>query len=120
VDYGYAAAGFAETLQAVAHNAFSALLEKPGESDLSAHVNFPDLAACAKGAGAEVYGPVGQGAFLKDLGLIRRAERLRAQNPGSADDVWKAVERLVGPDQMGTLFKAMAFVPKTAPRPPGF
>ena len=120
VDYGYDASGFGETLQAVAGNSFAALLEEPGESDLSAHVDFPTLAACARSADADVYGPAGQGDFLEDLGLVDRAERLRVQNPHSADDIWKAVERLVTPEQMGTLFKALAIMPKTAPKPPGF
>jgi SAM-dependent MidA family methyltransferase len=120
VDYGYDTPGFGETLQAVADHEFAEVLADLGEGDLSAHVDFPALAARVSDAGAAAYGPTGQGAFLEDLGLVHRAEQLRIKNPHAAEDIWKAVERLVTPEQMGTLFKALAIVPKTAPRPPGF
>ena len=35
-------------------------------------------------------------------------------------DIRRQLERLILPDQMGTLFKALAIVPKSAPTPPGF
>ena len=120
IDYGYDASGFGETLQAVADHEFAEVLADLGEGDLSAHVDFPALAACARSAGAEIYGPIGQGDFLEDLGLVRRAEQLRVRNPHAAEDIWKAVARLVTPEEMGTLFKALAIVPKNAPKPPGF
>jgi SAM-dependent MidA family methyltransferase len=120
VDYGYDRAGFGETLQAVADHEFADVLADLGEGDLSAHVDFPALAAHAGAAGAEVYGPTGQGDFLEDLGMVHRAERLCLQNPDAADDIRKAVERLTAPEEMGTLFKALAIMPKKAPKPPGF
>ncbi|MEI9931421.1 MAG: SAM-dependent methyltransferase [Rhizomicrobium sp.] len=118
VDYGYDTPGFGETLQAVASHAFATVLEEPGEADLSAHVNFLSLVAQARDAGAEAYGPAGQGDFLENLGLMERAKRLGAMH--NAEAIWKAVDRLVAPDQMGTLFKILAIVPKNAPKPPGF
>ena len=81
VDYGYDQPGFGETLQAVAEHEFAEVLADLGEGDLSAHVDFPTLAARARGAGAETHGPIGQGEFLEDLGMVHRAERLRQQNP---------------------------------------
>ncbi|HTT98406.1 MAG TPA: SAM-dependent methyltransferase [Rhizomicrobium sp.] len=120
VDYGYDKPGFGETLQAVAEHEFAEVLADLGEGDLSAHVDFPSLAAHARAAGAEAYGPIGQGDFLEDLGLVHRAEHLRTKNPQVADEIWKAVTRLVAPEEMGTLFKALAIVPKNAPKPPGF
>lgn len=119
-DYGYAAPGFGETLQAVAAHSFAALLEDPGESDLSAHVDFPALAQAAKRGGASVFGPQNQGDFLVDVGIGRRAEKLMASNPVSAQSLVAGVERLIAPDQMGVLFKALALMPDAAPRPPGF
>lgn len=120
VDYGYDTPGFGETLQAVAEHEFAAVLADLGEGDLSAHVDFLALAARARSAGAEVYGPTGQGDFLEDLGLVHRAEQLCIKNPNSAEDIRRAVARLVTPEEMGTLFKALAIVPKNAPKPPGF
>jgi NADH dehydrogenase [ubiquinone] 1 alpha subcomplex assembly factor 7 len=120
MDYGYHRPGFGETLQAVAEHEFAEVLADLGEGDLSAHVDFSTLAARARGAGAEAYGPTGQGEFLEDLGLVHRAEQLRIKNPDVAEEIWKAVTRLVAPEEMGTLFKALAIVPKNAPKPPGF
>ncbi len=120
VDYGYDAPGFGETLQAVAEHEFAAVLADLGEGDLSAHVDFLAFASHAKDAGAASYGPIAQGDFLEDLGLRQRAEQLGAKNPQAAEAISKAVDRLVTPEQMGTLFKALAIMPKTAHKPPGF
>ncbi len=118
VDYGYGAdAGFGETLQAVAEHKFADVLDRPGEADLSAHVDFAALARAAEGAGAKVYGPVEQGAFLCSLGIVERAERLSRNHLQSTQT---ALDRLILPDAMGTLFKALAIVPENAPTPPGF
>ncbi|HEY5347505.1 MAG TPA: class I SAM-dependent methyltransferase [Rhizomicrobium sp.] len=119
-DYGFAAPGFGETLQAVASHSFADVLEEPGESDLSAHVDFAALAQAAKHGGACVFGPQNQGDFLVDVGIARRAEKLMATNPAAATTLVAGVERLIAPDQMGTLFKAVALMPDAAPKPPGF
>jgi SAM-dependent MidA family methyltransferase len=121
VDYGYGeAAGFGETLQAVGGHQFADVLADPGENDLSAHVDFAALGEAGRQGGAAVYGPREQGEFLADLGITGRAEQLMSANPGAAQSLFAAVARLIGPDQMGTLFKAMAFVPASAAKPPGF
>ena len=118
VDYGYAG-GLGETLQAVRASKFAGVLDKPGETDLSAHVDFAALASAAKSAGAEVWGPTGQGAFLKELGIERRAEQLILANPLEARSVDSALQRLVSAGEMGSLFKAMAVMP-TGFKPVGF
>lgn len=121
VDYGYGAnSGFGETLQAVAGHKFASVLQNPGEADLSSHVDFAALARTAENAGAKTYGPVAQGALLGELGIDIRAERLASANPEQADNIAAAVKRLRSPEQMGTLFKALAILPKGAARPPGF
>jgi NADH dehydrogenase [ubiquinone] 1 alpha subcomplex assembly factor 7 len=120
VDYGYDSVDFGETLQAINDQSFAAILDDPGGSDLSAHVDFMSLAATAAGAGAAVFGPSTQGAFLDDLGILHRFEQLSSRNPNAANDLWPQLDRLVSPEQMGTLFKALAILPPNAPRPPGF
>jgi SAM-dependent MidA family methyltransferase len=120
VDYGYGEPGFGETLQAVAGHKFANILAEPGESDLSAHVDFFALARAARAGGAAAYGPVTQCNFLADLGLGPRAERLIVANPKEARAIASAIDRLVNPKEMGALFKALALAPKTAPQPPGF
>jgi SAM-dependent MidA family methyltransferase len=121
VDYGYGdKIGFAETLQAVGGHAFADVLAEPGEDDLSAHVDFAALAAAARRGGAAVAGPVTQGEFLVHLGIVERAEQLMKANPAASRDLLLAIERLIGPEKMGTLFKALAILPPSAALPPGF
>ncbi|HEX4078783.1 MAG TPA: SAM-dependent methyltransferase [Rhizomicrobium sp.] len=120
IDYGYANSGFCDTLQAVAHHAKVDVLHAPGETDLSAHVDFCALANVAQNAGARVHGPVPQRDFLRALGIDTRAARLAAENPDRAQEIACAVDRLTGEREMGTLFRTMAIVPRDAPQPPGF
>jgi len=122
VDYGYEAAGFGETLQAVASHNFAGVLDRPGESDLSAHVDFSLLADAAARGGANAWGAVEQGDFLRELGIEQRALRLAHGDDGMRAVLNAQVERLTYADQgrMGALFKALAIVPRGAPTPPGF
>ncbi|HEU0161668.1 MAG TPA: SAM-dependent methyltransferase [Rhizomicrobium sp.] len=121
VDYGYEAAlGFSETLQAVSGHRFAEALAAPGSDDLSAHVDFAALAQAGRRGGAAVLGPVTQGMFLAGIGLTDRAEQLIKANPDSADSVIAATERLIGHDQMGRLFKALAFLPPSMTSAAGF
>jgi SAM-dependent MidA family methyltransferase len=118
VDYGYGAErGFGETLQAVSDHKFTALPDAPGEADLSAHVDFTALSDAARAGGAKSFGPVEQGAFLISLGIVPRAERLSRNHLSAFQN---QLDRLTKPDQMGTLFKALAIMPNGAQTPPGF
>jgi NADH dehydrogenase [ubiquinone] 1 alpha subcomplex assembly factor 7 len=126
IDYGYddilAAnnGGFGETLQAVGNHAFADVLAEPGEDDISAHVDFAALAEAGKRGGASVHGPVSQGTLLANLGIAARAEKLISANPDTASQIYDALERLIAPQKMGTLFKALAFLPPAAAVAPGF
>jgi NADH dehydrogenase [ubiquinone] 1 alpha subcomplex assembly factor 7 len=117
VDYGYDVAGFSETLQAVTGHTFANILDAPGKSDLSAHVDFSSLAAASE-TGTAIFGPITQGEFLKNLGIVQRMERLIASQADSS--LRSGVDRLIDPEQMGTLFKVLAILPTSAPKPPGF
>jgi NADH dehydrogenase [ubiquinone] 1 alpha subcomplex assembly factor 7 len=121
VDYGYgASAGFGETLQAVGAHKAAPVLDAPGEVDLTAHVDFAALAHTARANGVMTFGPVNQGDLLERLGIVARGERLVARNPQELHSITRDVERLILPDQMGTLFKALAIMPPNAKSPPGF
>jgi NADH dehydrogenase [ubiquinone] 1 alpha subcomplex assembly factor 7 len=119
IDYGTAVSGWGDTLQAVRRHQPCSIFEYPGECDLTAHVDFPALAAAAQAEGAACHGIVGQGAFLARLGLPLRLERLLRANPHQHDLV-AASRRLLDPLEMGTLFKVMAITRKSQPVPPGF
>jgi len=120
IDYGYGKTAFGETLQAIADGKFAELLAEPGQSDLSAHVDFGALKNAAEGAGVTAYGPITQCNFLADLGIGERGERLIVANPLQAHEIGAAIDRLVNPELMGEMFKVLALAPKTAPQVPGF
>jgi len=121
IDYGYAGVeGFSETLQAVSGHRFADALDEPGEDDLSAHVDFAALAEAGRRGGAATFGPVTQGLFLANVGIAERAEQLMKSNPESANNLLSATERLIGNDQMGRLFKALAFFPPAITDVAGF
>jgi NADH dehydrogenase [ubiquinone] 1 alpha subcomplex assembly factor 7 len=121
VDYGYGnEAALGETLQAVGSHQYKSILDNPGDVDLSAHVDFAALAEAARAGGALTFGPVSQGDLLSRLGIGARSENLSGKNPAEAPTLAAAMERLTAPAQMGTLFKALAIMPKHIATPPGF
>ncbi len=78
VDYGHAGPATGDTLQAVRGHARADPLADPGDSDLTAHVDFTALAVAAAAGGAvRAWGPVGQGDFLRALGIDARAAALK-------------------------------------------
>jgi len=106
-------------LQAVRQHRYFDPLEAPGEVDLTAHVDFGALARAAKAEGAQVHGPITQGEFLLSLGLLERAGKLGADADEATREMLNAaVERLAGPDQMGSLFKVMAITRPSIFPPP--
>jgi NADH dehydrogenase [ubiquinone] 1 alpha subcomplex assembly factor 7 len=80
----------------------------PGEADLTALVDFSALVPVAQQAGARVEGIVPQGPFLQRLGIEARAQGLARSAPDHAQTIARALARLVAPEEMGNLFKAMA------------
>ncbi len=120
VDYGYVGPAAGDTLQAVRNHEKVDPFADVGESDLTTHVDFNIIGNMARQAGLQVFGPVGQGDFLKALGIDARAAQLARQSPERADDVTAARMRLVAPEQMGALFKVMAFVHPDWAVPEGF
>lgn len=109
IDYGYSAPSGLPTLQAVRNHRSVDLLTEPGAVDISAHVDFSALAAQAKAKGLAVHGPVDQGVFLRRLGAEIRCKQLEMAAPDKAEIIRKGVARLIEPEQMGALFKVIAF-----------
>ncbi len=117
--FDYGGTGGGDTLQALQNHAKVDPLHAPGQSDLTAHVNFAALADAI--TDAHTIGPDPQGAFLERLGITARAQQLAQNLSGDAlENHITAHRRLTHPDEMGQLFKAFAIVPKGAPTPAGF
>jgi len=119
LDYGYEK-GEGESLQALFNGNPCSPFTHLGDSDLSCHVNFKKLKECALTLGLEVFGPIPQGHFLKNMGIDLRAERLKYQNPTHRGSIEAALTRLTHPQHMGQLFKVMAIFSKASPTPSGF
>ena len=122
VDYGHTQSGFGDTLQGVRAHKPVDPLQNPGEADLTAHVDFAQLAVAAMQSGLRALGPVTQGNFLRALGIELRAQNLkRGQSAETAAEIDAALARLAAPSPgMGELFKVLAFVHPSLPAPPGF
>ena len=121
IDYGHAATGFGDTLQAVLGHRYADPLADPGESDLTTQVDFAALARTARRAGAQAQGPITQGDFLRRLGIAQRATRLKQNaSPQQAADIDSALARLTAADQMGALFKVLAIADAKLVALPGF
>ena len=108
VDYGNIS-GIGDTLQAVSDHKFSSILEKPGQSDLTSHVNFKLLKEIAIKKNLYVSPVKEQQNFLLELGIKERLKSL-TKNVSStiAERVETEVKRLIDPDKMGSLFKVIA------------
>jgi SAM-dependent MidA family methyltransferase len=81
----------------------------PGLQDITAHVDFSAMAKAAEEGGAEVFGFTTQAYFLISCGL---AVLVSAGDPTMTLSRLKgtsAVHRLIGPSEMGELFKVLAF-----------
>jgi NADH dehydrogenase [ubiquinone] 1 alpha subcomplex assembly factor 7 len=120
VDYGYDGPSIGETLQALKGHGFANPFDNPGAHDLSAHVDFATLANMALLTGARVSGPVPQGDWLGRLGIIERAAALAKAQPYRGAEIAAAHRRLTHPQEMGTLFRAMALTAPDWPEPEGF
>lgn len=118
IDYGHLESGLGDTLQALRKHAYEPVLARPGEADLTSHVDFSALVGVARAAGLQTHLAT-QGDFLLGLGLLERAGALGAHATEAVrDQLAAAVERLAGPQQMGTLFKVLAVVARGVEVPP--
>ena len=107
IDYGYLEPATGDTLQALYRHEYDDIFAHPGEADLTAHVDFAALVTIANQASLETQLST-QGEFLLRLGLLKRAGRLGAGRDVALQERLRAeVERLAGPQQMGTLFKVL-------------
>ncbi len=125
IDYGYTGFAKIDSLQAVREHRPEHVLTSPGEADLSCQVDFEDFALMTaqpmnRHVPLAVDGPVTQSEFLGALGIMERASRLMAKNPGQANMLEMGVARLMAPHGMGTRFKAIGVRSPHLPPLPGF
>ncbi|MGE3783029.1 MAG: class I SAM-dependent methyltransferase [Alphaproteobacteria bacterium] len=121
VDYGYFPARPGPTLAALRRHRAVSVLDSPGETDLSAHVDFAAFIEAAGAAGAVSHGPVPQRDFLLALGAEARLARLsRRATPAQRAALTSGLMRLIDPAGMGNLFQVLALTSPGLPVPAGF
>ena len=119
IDYGRSDPGFGDTLQALKGHRKVKPLQAPGEADLTVHADFPAVLQAAAARGAAATTPLSQRDFLVRLGVEARAAALARSRPDRAEVIARQLDRLIGPGQMGELFKA-ACIHQPGLTPPGF
>ncbi|MCU0882545.1 MAG: SAM-dependent methyltransferase [Hyphomonadaceae bacterium] len=111
IDYG-SSDQFGDSLQAVWRHTRIHPLDRVGQADLTAHVDFGHVRRFIErstlgAGGARVTGPVTQGDFLRALGIEMRAQALATANRQRAPEIMAALERLTGGTAMGSLFQVI-------------
>lgn len=108
IDYGHDGPAIGDTLQALYRHEKKDPLESPGEHDLTQWADFLNVKNTAKLAGLTTSEIISQSQFLKNMGIVERCDALKQKNPNQADLLERQLKRLIAPDEMGTLFKALA------------
>ncbi len=108
IDYGHLQSGSGDTLQALRAHTYVELTDRPGESDITSHVDFEAIGKALVKGGGVVHSAITQRAFLLAMGLEQRAAILSSKADQKAQEVLaRSVARLVGEQEMGHLFKVM-------------
>jgi SAM-dependent MidA family methyltransferase len=122
IDYGFGARelyhpqrGRGSLMCHYRHHAHDDPFYFPGLQDITAHVNFTDIAECGIDAGLELMGYTSQAFFLINCGITSLLQdtspaNLRNYLPQSAQ-----LQKLTSPAEMGELFKVIAMGKKCLP-----
>lgn len=116
IDYGHEASAAGDTVQALYKHTYVDVLDHIGAADVTAHVDFSVLMETLASSDFKPVSIVTQGQFLKSLGSDLRAAALvaGAKSAEQGASVQAGYDRLVGADQMGSLFKVMTFYKEAA------
>lgn len=115
VDYGRDSIR-GDTFRGIRRHQFTSPLSLPGDSDLTADVDFSLLRLAANDAGARTHGPITQSTFLDKMGIVPRLQSLLSaagSDANKARELRKGYERLVdvaGGNGMGDVYKVLAVV----------
>lgn len=108
IDYGHLQSGPGDTLQAMRAHRYVELTDRPGESDITSHIDFEAIGKALVKGGGVVHSAITQRAFLLAMGLEQRAAILSSRADQKTQEVLaRSVARLVGEQEMGHLFKVM-------------
>jgi SAM-dependent MidA family methyltransferase len=90
------------------HQAHADPFLRPGEEDITAHVDFSALAAAARETGVPVLGYATQAQFLVNCGITDVLGEANAENALHYAPIAAQAQKLLSPAEMGELFKVLA------------
>jgi SAM-dependent MidA family methyltransferase len=127
IDYGFPAREYYHPQRASGtlmchyqHRAHADPFARPGEEDITAHVDFSALAHAATEAGAQVLGYTTQAQFLVNCGITDVLGEANVQNALHYAPLAAEAQRLLSPAEMGELFKVLAVGTPDCPPLRGF
>ncbi len=108
IDYGYIKSSNINTLQSVIKHKRNSLLNNLGKADITAHVNFELLNEFFKKNNLKVKKIITQQDFLKNMGIIERAENIsKNMKFTEKTNLFLRLKRLMSDKLMGNLFKVI-------------
>ena len=122
IDYGPETTEFGDTLQALKRHEKVGVFSDPGNTDLTARVDFEALQDMARAVSLPVSNAARQREFLSKIGIEMRAVALSksSSNPDARAKIARQLHRLMDSEEMGDLFKAICFQSNGLPLPLGF
>jgi cyclopropane-fatty-acyl-phospholipid synthase len=107
-DYGYITKKNQNTLQSVKKHKQVNLFFKPGDSDITSHINFKLFHKILKKNNLSVKKIANQNEFLKKVGILERANILsKKMTFKEKANMFYRLKRLLDPKEMGNLFKVI-------------
>ncbi|MEP6342886.1 MAG: SAM-dependent methyltransferase [Maricaulaceae bacterium] len=120
IDYGPEGTEFGDTLQALKRHEKIGVFDQPGDSDLTARVNFGALVSAAQQVELSPSTIVTQAEILSKLGIEMRAVTLTRHKSTAKPKILRQLHRLMDAQEMGQLFKALCISANGLPTPLGF
>ncbi|MDD4929290.1 MAG: SAM-dependent methyltransferase [Gallionella sp.] len=115
IDYGFGAREFYHPQRTLGtlmchyrHRAHDDPFFLPGLQDITAHVNFSDIAECGIDAGLELQGYTNQAFFLINNGITELLNDTSPENLREYLPLSSQLQKLTSPAEMGELFKVIA------------
>jgi SAM-dependent MidA family methyltransferase len=115
IDYGFPSREYYHPQRAMGtlmcharHRAHEDPFERPGEQDITAHVDFSALARAAHVGGLELLGYATQAQFLVNCGITEVLERANLEKALHYAPIAAEAQVLLSPNEMGELFKVLA------------
>jgi len=121
IDYGCWNNEMKNTLKSIYKHKFNNVLRNFGRADITYNPNFKLLEKILKKLNLKISGKNNQKNFLKNLGILKRAEIISKNLPFSKKvDIYYRVKRLIDQNAMGGLFKVILATKKNVNFQVGF